>query len=221
LSRLSSRCADCSFPAEYCEFSREFPACRPWLLANYPDLYPFLHDDAAVAALAAKLSKTALPKEAPEEVEGGEEGEDGEGEEGEEGEDGEEEEGEKKAAAGGGGGAGAGGAGGGITAGAPKIFVLLRDRGKQAGKKKVATGVVGLDKFGIKAKDAASVLGKAHGSGATVTKSDAGAVEVQIQGNFLEEIATTLVDQLDAPRDKIWVIREGKAKRAFADDDDE
>ncbi len=199
--------ADCSFPAEYCEFSREFPACRPWLLENYPDMYPFLKDDAAVAALTAKLSKTALPQE----EDGDAEDEEGD-EEGGEGGGGEAEGGEAKAAP---------AAPGPVAAGPPKIWVLLRDRGKQAGKKKVATGVVGLDKFGIKPKEAASVLGKAHGSGATVTKSDAGAVEVQIQGNFLEEIAATLVDQLDAPRDKIWIIRDGKAKPAFDDDDED
>lgn len=34
----------CSLPPEFCEFNpkKVFNKCKPWLMKNYPDLYPFL-----------------------------------------------------------------------------------------------------------------------------------------------------------------------------------
>ena len=32
----------CSLPPEYCSYSDNFSKCKPWLLKNYPNLYPEL-----------------------------------------------------------------------------------------------------------------------------------------------------------------------------------
>lgn len=34
----------CSLPPDYCKFSSNFSKCKPWLLKNYPQLYPELAD---------------------------------------------------------------------------------------------------------------------------------------------------------------------------------
>jgi density-regulated protein DRP1 len=58
-------------PPEFCEFSGKFEACKPWLIANFPALYPQLIAGAAGGGgeggdLAAKLAATTLgPSTAP------------------------------------------------------------------------------------------------------------------------------------------------------------
>ena len=78
------------------------------------------------------------------------------------------------------------------------VFLVIRDTKKpgKKGKKKVMTGVLGVDKFGVKPKDAASALGRALGSGCTVTKTPKGQAEVQVQGDFMDRIPPVLRDVL-------------------------
>lgn len=75
------------------------------------------------------------------------------------------------------------------------VFVTLRE--KKKAKKKHVTAVIGVEKFGVKLKDAASQLGRALGSGGTVTDSPKGTPEVQVQGDLVARIPAILRDVLE------------------------
>lgn len=34
--------ADCGMPPEFCEYSKSFEKCKPWLKDNFPHLYPHI-----------------------------------------------------------------------------------------------------------------------------------------------------------------------------------
>jgi density-regulated protein DRP1 len=58
----------CGLPPEFCEFSGKFEACKPWLIANFPALYPQLLAGGGGGAgdLAAKMASASLgPSTAP------------------------------------------------------------------------------------------------------------------------------------------------------------
>lgn len=52
-------CPVCSMPPEYCEFNPKkiFNQCKPWLMKNYPDLYPHLFEEEKKLQKKAKKPK--------------------------------------------------------------------------------------------------------------------------------------------------------------------
>mmetsp|Transcript_35899 Transcript_35899/g.40824 ORF Transcript_35899/g.40824 Transcript_35899/m.40824 type:complete len:194 (+) Transcript_35899:152-733(+) len=51
-------CTPCGFPGEYCRYSSQFPACKPWLRENCPELYPDLDAEGAEKGAEGEESKT-------------------------------------------------------------------------------------------------------------------------------------------------------------------
>ncbi|KAF3793309.1 Translation machinery-associated protein 22 [Nymphaea thermarum] len=59
-------CGVCGLPPEYCEFGPDFEKCKPWLIANAPDVYPDLIKEAnekEVAKAAEQLRSTGISGE--------------------------------------------------------------------------------------------------------------------------------------------------------------
>jgi len=55
-------CPICGLPPEYCEFGESWDKCRPWVLEHYPELYPDLEAEPAVAATELPPSEAVKGK---------------------------------------------------------------------------------------------------------------------------------------------------------------
>jgi density-regulated protein DRP1 len=60
-------------------------------------------------------------------------------------------------------------------------------------KKKCVTTVSGLELFGVKLNEASKVFGKKFASGASVTKAADGKEQIDIQGDFLSQVAELMI----------------------------
>jgi translation initiation factor 1 (eIF-1/SUI1) len=60
-------------------------------------------------------------------------------------------------------------------------------------KKKCVTTVSGLDLFGVKLSEASKAFGKKFASGASVTKAADGKEQIDIQGDFLSQVAELII----------------------------
>lgn len=60
-------------------------------------------------------------------------------------------------------------------------------------KKKCVTTVTGLDLFTVKLNEASKVFGKKFASGASVTKASDGKEQIDIQGDFLSQVAELII----------------------------
>lgn len=60
-------------------------------------------------------------------------------------------------------------------------------------KKKCITTITGLESFGIKLSEASKAFGKKFACGASVTKSAAGVEQIDMQGDFLHQLAELIV----------------------------
>ena len=77
---------------------------------------------------------------------------------------------------------------------------------KERGRGKCVTIIRGLETFDVKLKDAASALGKKYGTGGSVTKDAAGALEVPIQGDFADDMPEVLETLYKVPQEAVHVM---------------
>uniref|UniRef100_A0A7S1AGL4 SUI1 domain-containing protein n=1 Tax=Noctiluca scintillans TaxID=2966 RepID=A0A7S1AGL4_NOCSC len=83
----------------------------------------------------------------------------------------------------------------------------------RAGRKCV-TSIQGLDTFGVKLDSAAKLFKKKFACGVAVVKGESGQPDsVDIQGDFEDEVIDLIVDEYDAPRNKILVVDGGTKKK--------
>jgi density-regulated protein len=62
-------------------------------------------------------------------------------------------------------------------------------------KKKCITTVTGLDSFGVKLSEASKLFGKKFASGASVVKTADGKEQIDIQGDFLSQVAELIIKE--------------------------
>ena len=62
-------------------------------------------------------------------------------------------------------------------------------------KRKCVTTVTGLDLFGIKLADASKKFGKKFACGASVTKDASNREQIDVQGDFMDEMAEYIVKE--------------------------
>jgi len=84
----------------------------------------------------------------------------------------------------------------------------------QRNKRKYVTIIEGLDKFGVKLSDASKLLSKKFSCGASVVKTPNGEEEIDVQGDFTENIIEFLMEKWDIPDDGI-ICEDGKRKVAI------
>lgn len=92
-------------------------------------------------------------------------------------------------------------------------------------KKKSVTTVSGLDSFGVKLSEASKLFGKKFASGASVVKNAGGTEEIDIQGDFIGQVAELIVKTYGAKnsiaKGDIYFIDTDKKKVKYFDDDDD
>jgi density-regulated protein DRP1 len=183
-------------PADYCEFGPDFNKCKPWLLANFPDLYPQLKEQTGTEEQLDKLKigdnnnnknttedkkegkspharEIHPPSRTDRTVEvkilpGGK---------------------VKK-----------------IVKEVPSVTVSRSQRNK----KKWVTSVTGLSGFGIKLSDASKLFAKKFSSGASVSKEKPD--EVDVQGDVQDEMIDFLLHQWKdkISEEHIFVLEDNK-----------
>lgn len=77
-------------------------------------------------------------------------------------------------------------------------------------KKKTVTTVSGLDAFDVKLAEASKLFGKKFACGASVTKAATGKEEIDVQGDFSEEMKALIVDKFGVDADLIKLVDKGK-----------
>ena len=77
-------------------------------------------------------------------------------------------------------------------------------------KKKMITTVAGLDNFDVKLAEASKIFGKKFACGASVTKAATGKEEIDVQGDFSEEMAKLITDKFGIDGDIIKLVDKGK-----------
>ena len=92
-------------------------------------------------------------------------------------------------------------------------------------KKKCVTTLHGLGSFGVKLSDAAKVFGKKFACGASVTKSATGEEQIDVQGDFLDQLAELIVKNYGGShsiqKSDIYYIHEKRRERYFDEDSDD
>lgn len=202
-------CGVCGLPPEYCKWGKSFERCKPWLRANAPELYPDLFGDEPAGG---------APEEA--DVDGAVKGVEGLAVDEAEAEAGAGGGAEGGAAADAGAGAGGGGGkkknkGGKKGKGAdPKIVISRKDRNKR----KHVTIIAGLDTLpGLKIKDVAKTFGKKFSCGSSVSNTATGGKEIDIQGDFMDDIPALLVELFSIPKEFIYLQDGARTVRANID----
>mmetsp|Transcript_42772 Transcript_42772/g.68824 ORF Transcript_42772/g.68824 Transcript_42772/m.68824 type:complete len:173 (+) Transcript_42772:136-654(+) len=77
-------------------------------------------------------------------------------------------------------------------------------------KKKMITTVNGLDLFDVKLVDASKLFGKKFACGASITKAATGKEEIDVQGDFSEEMAKVISDKFGIDSSNISFVDKGK-----------
>ena len=77
-------------------------------------------------------------------------------------------------------------------------------------KKKTITTVSGLDNFEVKLAEASKLFGKKFACGSSVTKAATGKEEIDVQGDFSEEISKLIADKFGVDGDLIKLVDKGK-----------
>ena len=174
-------------PAEYCEYAKKFDLSKPWLLENYPDLYlqkfdktvsQFCEGDGAgtdtnsgdVDNITKAVEKVAIDPNDPRAAKKAAKRE-------------RKAEAERRKAA-----------KAGKVDKAPKVLVTMKRRNKR----KFTVNISGLDKFGVKLKEAAKKFSKKFACSSTVTKNDMGGKEVVMQGDFSQDLGNIIVQMFPA-----------------------
>jgi len=81
----------------------------------------------------------------------------------------------------------------------------------QRNKRKYVTIIVGLEKFGVKLPEAAKLFAKKFSCGSSVVKSPGGEDEIDVQGDFTDDIVDFVMEKWDVPEDSI-ICDDGKHK---------
>jgi len=81
----------------------------------------------------------------------------------------------------------------------------------QRNKRKYVTIIIGLEKFGVKLPDASKLFAKKFSCGSSVVKSPVGEEEIDVQGDFTDDIVDFLMEKWDVPEDSIF-CDDGKHK---------
>ncbi|XP_050220350.1 translation machinery-associated protein 22 [Mercurialis annua] len=180
-------CANCSLPAEYCEFGPDFERCKPWLIQNAPSLYPDLIQEANAQEadnVADQLQSTGIsssgsrggatssggPSATKEEV--------------------------KRLP-------------GGKIKKKEKQEVIIEKMTRN--KRKCITTVKGLELFGVKLSDASKKLGKKFATGASVVKGPTEKEQIDVQGDIAYDIVDFITETWpDVPETAIYFIEDGK-----------
>jgi len=81
----------------------------------------------------------------------------------------------------------------------------------QRNKRKYVTIIIGLEKFGVKLPEASKLLAKKFSCGASVVKSPNGDDEIDVQGDFTDEIIDYVMEKWSVPDDSI-ITEDGKHK---------
>lgn len=77
-------------------------------------------------------------------------------------------------------------------------------------KKKMITTVSGLDNFEVKLAEASKIFGKKFACGASVTKAATGKEEIDVQGDFSDEMAKLITEKFGIDGDLIKLVDKGK-----------
>lgn len=81
-------------------------------------------------------------------------------------------------------------------------------------KRKYVTAVAGLEAHGLDLKRVAKDMGKKFATGASVTKTPAGAEEITVQGDLSDDIFDWIVEMYpDVPEDNVECIEDKKKKK--------
>lgn len=105
----------------------------------------------------------------------------------------------------------------------PQILIETAVRNK----KKCITTLTGLEGFGVKLSDAAKVFGKKYATGSSVVKNAAGAEQIDMQGDFLQQLPDLILKTFGQAhhisKGDIYFIDPEKKKLNFYDEgsDDE
>ncbi|KAL1325923.1 hypothetical protein HN51_035967 [Arachis hypogaea] len=176
-------CPVCSMPPEYCEFGPDFEKCKPWLIQNFPDLYPDLlkeTNERDADKVADKLQGTGISSgssdgaatSAPKQEE------------------------VKRLP-------------GGKIKKKEKQEVVIEKVIRN--KRKCITTVKGLELFGVKLSDASKKLGKKFATGASVVKGPTEKDQIDVQGDISYDIVEFITDTWpDVPESAIYFIEDGK-----------
>ncbi|CAL5435788.1 unnamed protein product [Camellia sinensis] len=180
-------CRVCTLPAEYCEFGPDFEKCKPWLIANAPDLYPNLlqeGNEKDVEKVSEQLQSAGLSS-------GGRTGAHPSGEPSSSKQE------EVKRLP------------GGKVKKKDKQEVVIEKITRN--KRKCITIVKGLDLFGIKLSDASKKLGKKFATGASVVKGPTEKEQIDVQGDIFMDIVEFITETWpDVPETAIYFIEDGR-----------
>eukprot|EP00906_Rhabdomonas_costata_P002461 RCo003905 len=185
-------CPACSFPAEYCEYSGMLEKCKPWLAEYYKRKAAEKAEGADGAqAVAAQVDGLTLD-EMEDKVK------------------------KKKKPV--------------LPEGAEKVLpggkvkkkeetvVLISVSQRQ--KRKSTTIVTGLELFGVKLADAATVFKKTFSCGASVVKTPSLKEQIEIQGEFRDQLIETVLPKKfpQVPREAVFLVDESGKNRTPAYD---
>eukprot|EP00299_Pterocystis_sp_00344_P013809 c6805_g1_i2.p1 GENE.c6805_g1_i2~~c6805_g1_i2.p1 ORF type:complete len:206 (-),score=68.09 c6805_g1_i2:80-697(-) len=189
-------CGVCQLPVEYCEFAPKPDECRAWLLKNHPEL-------------CADVSSLSISSQSPQQATTPAEGEEGAStavvttatEDGDVVVDADEE----------------------VAAEQPKkkksskssktdlVTIQVQTRSKR----KCVTVVTGLEPYGIKLKEAAKLFANAFACGASVVATPSQTQEIDIQGDFREQVEELLKSKFpQIPAEKIKFVEEKKKQQS-------
>ncbi|CAN6441748.1 unnamed protein product [Victoria cruziana] len=180
-------CGVCGLPPEYCEFGPDFEKCKPWLIANAPDVYPDLIREAnekEVAKAAERLQSTGISGE-------------GDNSAASSGSSPAPKQEEVKRLP------------GGKIKKKEKQEIIIEKVVRN--KRKCVTIVKGLDLFGVKLSEASKKLGKKFATGASVVKGPTEKDQIDVQGDIAYDIVEFITDTWpDVPETAIYFIEDGK-----------
>lgn len=167
-----------TLPAEYCEYGPLFNECKPWLVANCPSLWLSKYNRTIEDFLEAERQIAAGVEGISLKAEGKEKTVKRKGKK-------KQEEFKSKANA-----------------------LVTIAKSSRKGRKRL-TFVTGLEDFdGVDIKDATKSLGKRFACSSSLSKTDAGKQQIQLQGDCATELVEILADMFGIPEDRVRVIDE-------------
>lgn len=167
-----------TLPAEYCEYGPLFNECKPWLAEHCPSLWLSKYNRTIEDFLEAERQIAAGVEGISLKAEGKEKTVKRKGKK-------KQEEFKSKANA-----------------------VVTIAKSSRKGRKRL-TFVTGLEDFdGVDIKDATKSLGKRFACSSSLSKTDAGKQQIQLQGDCVTELVDVLAEMFSIPEDRIRVVDE-------------
>ncbi len=77
-------------------------------------------------------------------------------------------------------------------------------------RRKMITNVVGLEKFDVNLKDASKMFGKKFACGCSVTKGATGKDELDLQGDYSEQLGELIVSKFDIAEEELRYVDKSK-----------